>query len=100
MLSILNCPVKAETDRARQWQLGNQGASGLASQFSDIKAWVVQKAGQAPRGSFKVIEAARQGCLTATFGRQQCQDKVAEGMALMAVRVFKDQIDILDEASG
>ena len=59
----------------------------------------MQKAGQAPRGGFKVIEEARQSGLTATLGREQRQDKVADGMALMAVCVIKDQVDILKQAS-
>ena len=72
----------------------------MASQFNDIKPWVMQKAGQAPAGGFKVIEEAGQGRLTATPGREQCQDKIADGVTLMAVCVVKDRVDILDEASG
>ena len=68
-------------------------------QFSNLEPWIVQKAGQAPRGGFKVIEEARQSGLTATLGREQRQDKVADGMALMAVCVIKDQVDILNQAS-
>jgi hypothetical protein len=100
MLSILNRPVNAETDDAGKRQLRDQGASRLTGQLSHIKPWVVQEASQAPAGSFKVIEAARQGRLTATFGRQQCHDEVADGVALMAVCIVKDQVDILDKASG
>src|SRR5437868_8577139 len=99
MLHILNRPVNAETNRASERQLCDQDAGRLAGQFSSIEPGVVQKAGQAPAGGFKVIEEARQSGLTAALGREQCQDKVAEGMALMAVCVVKDQVDILKQAS-
>jgi hypothetical protein len=100
MPAIFNRPVKAETNRASERQLRDQDASGLAGQFSHLEPRVMQEAGQTPRGGFKVVEKARQSSLTATLGREQCQDKVADGMALMAVCVIKDQVDILDEASG
>src|ERR1041384_2121779 len=100
MLSVLNRPVNTEPDGAGKRQLRDQDARGLAGQSSNLKPWVVQEAGQTPAGGFKVIEAARQGGLTATFGREQGQDKIADGMALMAMCVVKDQVDILDEASG
>jgi hypothetical protein len=85
--------------RACKRQLRNQDARSLAVQVRNVQTRIVEEAGQAPGSGFKVVEETRQCGLTATSCRQQRQHEVADGIALMAVCVVKDQIDILKEAT-
>jgi hypothetical protein len=80
-------------------QLRDQDASRLAGQLHDLETRIVEEAGQAPGSGFKVVEATSQRGLTATPGRQKRHHKIGNGVALMAVCVVKDQVDILNKAS-
>ena len=51
-------------------------------------------------GSLKVIEETSQAGLTATSGGDKSQHKIYESVALMAMCIVKDQVDILNKASG
>ena len=100
MLLILNRPVNAETKSADQRQLRNDNASRLPRQAIAIETRIRQKAGQTFAGSFKVIEETSQGGLTAASCGDQRQHEIGKSVALVAVCVFKDRVDILNQASG
>jgi len=100
VLLIFNRPVNTETNSAQQWELTNDNARSLARHLLDIEAWVMQEAIEPFAGSLKVIEETSQAGLTATSGGDKSQHKIYESVALMAMCIVKDQVDILNKASG
>src|SRR5215216_831856 len=99
MLLIFNRPVNAEANCADQGKLRDDDTRSLARQRINIKTQIVQKASQSSGSGFKVVKETSETCLTATSGRNKRQYKIDNGVTLMAVRVFKDRVDILNEAS-
>ena len=60
----------------------------------------MQEASQSFASSLKVVEEASQRGLTATPGGDKREHKIDNGVALMAMCIVKDQVDILNKASG
>lgn len=100
MLLIFNGPIDAETNCAEQWELTNDDASGLEREAIYIETRIMQKAIETFAGSLKVIEETSQASLTATSGCDQRKHKIYESVALMAMCIVKDQVDILNKAGG
>src|SRR5215212_1475112 len=99
MPSIFNRPVDAETNSADQGKLRDDDARSLPRHLFNIKTRVVQKASQSSGSSFKVVKETSKACLTATPSGDERHHKIGHSVALMAVCVIKDRIDILNEAS-
>jgi hypothetical protein len=51
-------------------------------------------------GSLKIVEETSQAGLTAVPCGDERKHKIYEGLALMAVCIVKDQVDILNKATG
>jgi hypothetical protein len=100
MLLIFNRPVNAETKSADQRQLRNDDARNLARHRIDIETRIMQKARESFAGSLKVVEETSQAGLTATPFGDKRKNKIYKSVALMAVCIVKDQVDILNKASG
>lgn len=100
MLLIFNRPVNAEANRAGQRQLRDDYARSLPRHLLDIETRIMQKASQSFTSSLKVVEETSEAGLTATPGCDQRQHKIDKGVALMAMCIVKDQVDILNKASG
>jgi hypothetical protein len=100
MLLIFNRPINTETNSADQRQLRNDNASRLPRHLLNIKTRIMQKAIESFASSLKVVEETSQAGLTATPFGDKRHHKIDKGVALMAMCIVKDQVDILDKASG
>lgn len=100
MLLIFNRPVNAEAHSADQWELTNDDARSLPRHLLKIKTRIMQKARESFASGLKVVEETSQAVLTAAPFGDKGKHKIDKSVALVAVCIVKDQVDILNKASG